>query len=102
MPNIKKAWKRMRTSEQARKKNVEAKTAIKHVRRRMLASTDGGVKEGADAVYREYCSMLDKAVKRGVLKKNTAVRRKRRAADRLRKAPAAAAAPAPEASATPA
>jgi ribosomal protein S20 len=34
---------------------------------------------------REYSSVLDKAVKRGVIKKNTAIRRKKRAVAALRK-----------------
>ncbi|MDZ4200085.1 MAG: 30S ribosomal protein S20 [Kiritimatiellia bacterium] len=98
MPNIKSGWKHMRTSETARQRNVAVKTALKHVRRKVLALTEGSVQEGADAEYRAYCSALDKAVKAGTLKKNTAIRRKARAAERLRKTSAT---PAP-ASETPA
>lgn len=89
MPNIKSGWKHMRTSEAARRRNVAIKTALKHVRRNVLALTDGEVRPGADAEYRKYCSALDKAVKSGTLKKNTAVRRKARAAARLRAGTAA-------------
>ncbi len=101
MPNIKSAAKRMRTSEKSRRQNVDAKSRIKHARREVLAQTTGGVQEKAGEVFRRYCSLLDKSVKRGIIKKNTAVRRKRRAAVRLRKGPVAAApaAPAPVASA---
>jgi ribosomal protein S20 len=44
-----------------------------------------GVVETSDAAVREYSSVLDKAVKRGVIKKNTAIRRKKRALAALRK-----------------
>ncbi len=86
MPNIKSAVKQMRRSEEARLRNTSAKTALKHIRRKVLALTEDTVQEEAGAEYRAYCSALDKAVKRGILKKNTAVRRKARAADRIRKA----------------
>lgn len=85
MPNIKSAAKRMRQSEKNRLRNRAAKTEIKHVRRSVLDTSALN-----EDVYKRYCSILDRAAKRGSIKKNTAVRRKRRAAARLRKAPAAA------------
>ncbi|HRV31959.1 MAG TPA: 30S ribosomal protein S20, partial [Kiritimatiellia bacterium] len=36
MPNIKSAEKRMRTSEKARQRNVEAKSKLKTLRRNLL------------------------------------------------------------------
>jgi len=84
MPNIKGAEKRMRQAEKARVKNKAVKTEIKHVRREAL-SLEAGTAE-PEAVYRKYCSVLDKAAKKGVIKKNTAQRRKARAHARLRSA----------------
>lgn len=84
MPNIKGAEKRMRQAEKARVKNKAVKTEIKHVRRSALSLVAGT--EDAEAVYRKYCSVLDKAAKKGVIKKNTATRRKARAHARLRAA----------------
>jgi small subunit ribosomal protein S20 len=87
MPNIKSAAKRMRQAEKNRLRNRAAKTEIKHVRRSVLDTA-----AMSEDVYKRYCSILDKAAKKGVIKRNTAIRRKRRAAARLSTAPAAPAA----------
>ena len=92
MPNIKGAGKRMRTSEKSRQRNVAAKTRIRNIRRTVLEDHAGGA--DLQAAFRKYCSALDKAAKRGIISKNTAVRRKRRASARLRAASAAPATPA--------
>ncbi|MBI2437421.1 MAG: 30S ribosomal protein S20 [Lentisphaerae bacterium] len=39
--------------------------------------------EKSRQVFSAYCSTLDKAASKGIIKKNTAIRRKRRAAARL-------------------
>ncbi len=83
MPNIKKAAKRMRQAEKARRRNVQVKARIKHVRAKVLKGAEAT--EEAEALFRTYCSELDKAAKKGVISKNTAIRRKARAAARLRK-----------------
>ena len=101
MPNIKSAEKRMRTSEKARQKNRSVKTGLKVIRRKMLEQTTGAVQTDAEKTDREYSSALDKAVKRGVIPRNTALRRKARAAARV-KGGAPAAAPAAAAPAAPA
>ena len=41
-------------------------------------------KEAATKAYQKYCSILDKSAKRGIITKNTANRRKARAAERLK------------------
>ncbi|HBA85074.1 MAG TPA: 30S ribosomal protein S20 [Verrucomicrobia bacterium] len=84
MPNIKSAEKRVRKSAKARLRNVEAKTKIKGGRRELFSLFDKKDKEGATKAFSEYCSVLDKSVKRGIITKNTAVRRKSRASDRLK------------------
>ena len=84
MPNIKGAAKRMRQAAKARQRNVAAKGKIKSVRRALLDVQAGPAVAESAKTYQEYCSLLDKAAKRGIIKKNTAVRRKRRAANRLR------------------
>ena len=89
MPNIKSAAKRMRQSRKRQAVNNAVKSEIKHFRRKVL-----GDEQVTPGDYSNYCSMLDKAAKRGVIKKNTAIRRKRRAASRLAKASAPTAAPA--------
>jgi small subunit ribosomal protein S20 len=85
MPNIKSAKKRMRSSEKRRVGNMTAKTKVKTVRRKTRDVLTAGVAETSEQAVREYSSVLDKAVKRGVIKKNTAIRRKKRALAALRK-----------------
>lgn len=85
MPNIKSAKKRMRSSEKQRIGNVAVKTAVKTARRKTRESLAAGTAETAAEAVKNYHSKLDKAVKRGVIKKNTAIRRKARATEALRK-----------------
>lgn len=85
MPNIKSAKKRMRSSETRRIGNLAVKTRVKTARRKAREALEAGVAEAAGAAVREYSSVLDKAVKRGVITKNTAIRRKKRATEALRK-----------------
>lgn len=85
MPNIKSAKKRMRSSEKQRIGNMTAKTKVKTVRRKTRETLNAGVVLTSEQAVREYSSVLDKAVKRGVIKKNTAIRRKTRALNALRK-----------------
>ncbi|MCU0858614.1 MAG: 30S ribosomal protein S20 [Pontiellaceae bacterium] len=85
MPNIKSAKKRVRSSEKRRTGNASVKTKVKTVRRKTREVLTAGVPETSAQAVREYSSVLDKAVKRGVIKKNTAIRRKKRATAALRK-----------------
>lgn len=93
MPNLKSAKKRMRVSERQRKENYAMRSRVRRFRRRFWAAVEGGEKPAMQKAFSEYCSILDKAAKRNVLKKNTAIRYKSRAAKRIR---AVAAAQAPE------
>ena len=89
MPNLKSAKKRMRQNEVRRDRNMQVRSRIKTARRSMmeaLAASDA--EKGAEAL-RTYSSVLDKAAKVGVIKKNTAIRRKKNAANGLRKIVAA-------------
>jgi len=85
MANIKSAQKRIRSSEKRRVGNLAAKTKVKTERRKTRETLTEGVAEKAGEAVRSYSSVLDKAVKRGVIKKNTAIRRKKRATEALRK-----------------
>ncbi len=87
----------MRQAEKNRRRNVKVKTRIRQIRGKVLAGAPSA--DAAKELFRAYCSELDKAVKKGVIRKNTAIRRKARAAARLRKATEAPAAPAPAVSA---
>ena len=83
MPNIKSAVKRVKQSENNRAKNRAVKSKISTARRPIIEGVAD--KEQMKKAVAEYASTLDKAVKQGVIKKNTANRRKSRAAKRLAK-----------------
>jgi small subunit ribosomal protein S20 len=82
MPNIKSAAKRMRQSAVRRSCNRSAKSAI-HTMRNKIYAAEPADKAAAKKLFSEYCSTLDKAVKTGIVKANTANRKKSRAAARL-------------------
>ena len=84
MPNIKSAAKRVKTSEKSRVRNLEAKSGIKSIRKRFFDAVDKKDKETATKLYKQYCSTLDKTAKKGIIGKNMAVRRKARAAEKIR------------------
>ena len=83
MPNSKSALKRMHTSQEANERNRGAKSRLNLTRRKLYAEIESGDATGGQATFREYCSHLDKAVKKGTIKANNASRRKSRAAARL-------------------
>ena len=84
MPNIKSAKKRLRTSEAAHQLNASAGTRVKTCRRTLLEAISKGDKKASEEAFRTYCSVLDRAARKGVIKKNTAVRRKSRAAEKVK------------------
>jgi len=83
MPNIKSAKKRLKVSARQTDENRMQKRRVATARRRLLEVIDGGDKDAAEAAYRSYCSVLDKAVKKGTIKKGSASRSKSRGARRL-------------------
>lgn len=85
MPNLKSAKKRMRQNEVRHDRNVQVRTRIKNARLQMMSTLEAKDSEAGQVALRTYSSILDKAAKAGVIKKNTAVRRKTNAANGLRK-----------------
>jgi small subunit ribosomal protein S20 len=84
MPTLKSAAKRMRTSEKARVNNLLVATQIRNTRRVLFEALEARKVEESHKLCRVYSALLDKAAKKGVIKKNTAVRRKTRASEKLR------------------
>ena len=84
MPKYTSAQKRDRTSMEKQSRNRAVKSLVRTARRKLLESFQRNDKTECQALYQAYCSTLDKAVKKGVIKKNTAIRRKARAAEKLR------------------
>jgi small subunit ribosomal protein S20 len=75
----------MRTSEKARVRNTAIRSAITSARRKFMELIAAKDKEKISESFRQYCSILDKAAKKGVIMKQKAVRRKRRAAAQIAK-----------------
>ena len=84
MPNIKSAVKRARQSLKRRATNRAVTSKVSTVRRKAFETVVAGVDPAAASkLLAEYSSTLDKAAKRGIIKRNTADRRKARMAQRL-------------------
>jgi len=84
MPNLKSAKKRMRTAEKARQRNRIVKRRVRRARRAVLEAVEAGDLAAAEEKFRLFTSVIDKAVKKGVYKPNTANRYKQRLAARMR------------------
>ncbi len=82
MANIKggrAARKRDRQNEKARKRNSAVKAKLHEDHKKLFKAADAGKEEDAAKKFKEFVSGLDKAVKKGIIKKNTADRKKSRA-----------------------
>ena len=83
MPNIKQAGKRARQALVRRASNRSTKSEIATARRIFVTAVESKDKDKAMKEFSAFCSMLDKSAKRGIVKSNTADRRKARAAAML-------------------
>ncbi len=75
MANIKSSKKDIITSEIARQRNVACRTAVKTARRKVLDALAANDLEAAKALFNAAESMIARASKKGVLKKETASRK---------------------------
>lgn len=85
MPNIKSAEKAMRQSRRRREFNLKIKESVKKSVKEVRRLIKEGDKAKAAELMRNAMSSLDKAVKKGVVHKNNAARRKSRMAKALAK-----------------
>ena len=83
VPNIKSAKKRVLVTEKKTMRNRIVKTQVKNAMKKFLAVVESGDKAAATAMFPETCSVIDGAVSKGVLKKNTAANKKSGLAKRL-------------------
>ena len=84
MANIPSQIKRNARSLRERQENRQYTSAIKTYFRRLAAAVEAGDDAQAEADHRQLVKLIDKAVKRGALHRNTGARKKSRAA-RLRR-----------------
>ena len=85
MPNIKSAAKAMRASRRKQVINQKVKDKVKREVKAIQKLITAGQKSEAAAKMKEVMSVLDKATKKKVLKKNTVSRKKSRLAKALNK-----------------
>lgn len=78
MPIIKSAIKRVRTTERRRKRNLLTKRRYRDAVKTFLTLVEEGNKADATKLFPEVQKCLDLAVKKNVLHKKTAARRKSR------------------------
>ena len=76
MPNIKSAKKRVLLSREANVKNKMAKSALKTTLKKFEAAVAEGNREQADSAYTAAVKSIDQAVKKGIIHKNNAARKK--------------------------
>ena len=94
MANIKggrAARKRDRQNAKANKRNTLVKARLHYEHKRLFKKADAGDREAAEKDLKAFVSELDKAVKKGIITKNTANRKKSRAQLRVNKIAAKAA-----------
>lgn len=87
MANIKQQKKRVGIAARQRLENLRYKSAARTLFKRLQAHVDVGEKDDASTVHRELVRVLDKAATRNVLHRNTAARKKSRAARILESEP---------------
>jgi len=83
MANIKGGIKRARQAVGLRSKNRAEKSKINTVHKKLLEVVAAGDKAKSKEVFSVYCSILDKALKHGVVKANMINRSKSRMAAKL-------------------
>ena len=83
MANSKSAKKRVLINERNRVRNQAVKTRVKTMTKKVLAALETGDVEASKAALSVAFKEFDKAVTKGVLKKNTASRKKSRLASKV-------------------
>ena len=76
MPNIKSSKKDVIRSKVAYEKNRADKSEMKTILKKYEAALVAGDRAAAEAAYKDAVKIVDKAVAKGILHKNTAARKK--------------------------
>lgn len=83
MPNIKSAEKRARQSLVKKARNASEKSKIATLRKKFAASLEKGDKAESAKAFGAISSAVDRAAKKGIIKKGTASRIKSRSSANL-------------------
>jgi small subunit ribosomal protein S20 len=80
MPNIRQQEKRVRVAARQRLENLRYRSSVKTLTKRLETAATDGDAERVAAEHLELVRTIDKAAARGAMHKNTAARKKARAA----------------------
>jgi small subunit ribosomal protein S20 len=80
MANIQQQKKRVRIAEREREENLRYRSTVKTLTKRLEAAARAGGEDTVAAEHLTLVRMIDKAASHGALHKNTAARKKSRAA----------------------
>lgn len=80
MPNIKQQRKRVRVAAEERLENLRYRSTIKTLTKRLQTAVADGDAATIDAEHRNLVKLIDRAVARGALHRNTGARKKAQAA----------------------
>jgi small subunit ribosomal protein S20 len=80
MPNIKQQKKRVRIASEERLENLRYRSSIKTLAKRLATTVEAGDSALVDEDHRALVKLIDRAVARGALHRNTAARKKAQAA----------------------
>ena len=78
MPVKKAAWKALRQSQKRHERNVVVKTGVRAAVKKTRQAIIGNAKDEAAKALKEALKALDKASQKGIIKPNTAARKKSR------------------------
>jgi small subunit ribosomal protein S20 len=80
MPNIQQQIKRVRIADRQRDENLRYRSTVKTLTKRLEAAAEAGDKATIESEHLALVRLIDKAAAKGALHKNTAARKKARAA----------------------
>ena len=80
MPNIKQQKKRVRVASEERLENLRYRSQVKTLTKRLAAAVEDGDAAAIEQEHRGLVKLIDRAVARGALHRNTAARKKSQAA----------------------
>jgi small subunit ribosomal protein S20 len=80
MPNIKQQKKRVRIASEERLENLRYRSQVKTLTKRLATAAEDGDAATVEQEHRSLVKLIDRAVSRGALHRNTAARKKSQAA----------------------
>jgi len=85
MPNTKSAAKELKKTKKRTQKNFRVKNNVKTLLKKIDKALAASDKKGVDELFKKVQSMLDKAAKTKIIKKNAAARKKSRLLKKINK-----------------